>query len=81
MSRPALLLTLFAICAAPAAGAEPGMLPKGFAKLADVTVTVEPAKAKAGETVRVSLTVSPKNGGWTYPTTPKDPAQTSKNEV
>ncbi len=53
-------------------------LPKGFDKLADVELAVSPSKAKWGETVTVKLTVRTKNGGTTYPFSPK-PDQNSKN--
>ena len=56
-------------------------LPKGFDKLADVELSVVPAKAKWGETVTVRLTVRIKDGagGYTYPFFPKDAAQLSRN--
>jgi thiol:disulfide interchange protein len=77
MSRPAVLLALLTLCAAPAtAAAQPtsgGRLPASFAKHADVTVEVVPAKAKIGETVTVRLTVVPKNGYHTYPASPPNP--------
>lgn len=64
---------------APAIGVS--KLPPKFAKIADVTVDVSPAKAKWGETVTVKLTVSPKGDGYTYPAFPKDAMQDSKNTV
>ncbi len=38
-----------------------------FSDLATATLKVTPAKAKPGDTVKVELTITPKNGGWTYP--------------
>lgn len=76
MSRPAVLLAVLALCAAPAtAGAQPikSKLPASFAEFADVTVEVVPAKVKIGETVTVRLTVIPKNGYYTYPASPPNP--------
>jgi thiol:disulfide interchange protein DsbD len=85
MSRSALPLALFALFAISGpAGAQPlggGKLPAKFAKLADVDVTVSPAKAKPGETVMVRLTVSPKGGGYTYPAFPEDANQSSRNTI
>ncbi len=97
MPRPALLLPLLALCIAPATGpAQPpdltknpfdvlapaaSKLPGKVAKLVDVSVVVVPAKAKVNETVTVRLTVAPKNGGYTYPVSPKDAAQPSKNAM
>lgn len=88
MPRALLLLTLLAFAAGPA-GAQPGpknpfggdgpKLPKSFVQRAEVGVEVVPATAKAGETVLVRVTVTPKNGAWTYTAFPKDPNQTSRN--
>jgi thiol:disulfide interchange protein DsbD len=54
-----------------------------FAKLAEVDVTVTPAKAKWGETVTVTLTVSPKPEAhaWTYPVFPTEPGQLAANRI
>jgi thiol:disulfide interchange protein DsbD len=67
---------------APAAGGE-SKLPRQFAKLADVSVTVTPEKAKWGETVVVKLTISPKPEAhaWTYPVFPKEPGQLATNLI
>jgi thiol:disulfide interchange protein len=97
MPRPAILLALLALCAAPAISrAQPlelvpkdpvaappagSKLPPKFAALADVTVVVDPPTAKAGETVKVRLTMTPKNGGTTYPAFPSDATQDSKNSI
>src|SRR5688500_17505257 len=100
MPRPALLLALLALCAAPATTfAQPlelvrkdpfgaavvpaagSKLPPKFAALADVTVVVDPPTAKAGETVKVRLTMTPKHGGTTYPAFPSDATQDSKNSI
>ncbi|QJW95672.1 protein-disulfide reductase DsbD family protein [Frigoriglobus tundricola] len=96
MSRSALVLVAFALCGLSApVSAQPlgdpfpkdgfappaGKLPAKFAKLADVSVSVTPAKVKAGETVTVRLTVAPKAGGYTYPAAPEDAKQTSRNEI
>jgi thiol:disulfide interchange protein DsbD len=87
MTRSALPLALFAFCLASSPAfaqfGDPGerKLPKSFAKYADVRVEVVPEKAKAGETVVVKLTVTPKAGAHTYPAFPKDPTQRSKNEI
>lgn len=40
--------------------------PKTFAEAADVSVKIEPTKAKPGDTVVYSLTVAPKGDAWTY---------------
>ncbi|MBN9118625.1 MAG: thioredoxin family protein [Planctomycetes bacterium] len=94
MARPIFLPALLALCAAPALApaqplelvpknpiGAPSKLPKGFARLADVTVDVVPAKAKWGETVVVKLTITPKADGYTYPAFPKDAKQDSRNTV
>ena len=52
-----------------------GRLLAKFARIADVTVDVKPAKAKWGETVEVKLTVTPKGEGFTYPAFPEDGTQ------
>jgi thiol:disulfide interchange protein DsbD len=78
MSRPSLLLAILALCAAPALGAEPAVapkLPKAFTERADVSVIVEPATARAGETVAVRLTVTPKSGAYTYTAFPPENAK------
>ena len=93
MPRTALSLSaaLLALCAfAAGATAQPSgepfpkapsfKLPKGFDQIADVTVEVTPAKAKAGEAVTVRLRVVPKPGGWTYPAFPINPTQ-PKNDI
>jgi thiol:disulfide interchange protein len=41
-------------------------LPKRFEEVAEITTKVEPAKAKPGDSVTVSFTVTPKDGAWTY---------------
>ncbi|MBX3400869.1 MAG: hypothetical protein KF873_19220 [Gemmataceae bacterium] len=61
MLSRSLLVLLFA--ALPAFAQK---LPKRFEEVADITTKVEPAKAKPGDTVTVSMTVSPKEGAWTY---------------
>lgn len=38
-----------------------------FADVAEVTTKIEPAKAKPGDTITFSLTISPKPDCWTYP--------------
>jgi thiol:disulfide interchange protein len=85
MSRPTLLFALLALCAAPAtAPAQPvgsPKLPGKVANLIEVRVEVDPAKAKANETVTVRLTASPKNGGYTYPVKPKDATQPGRNAM
>jgi thiol:disulfide interchange protein len=88
MSRSALLLVLFVLCATsaqviadPAITPSDRKLPASFAKYADVKVEVVPATAKPGETVIVKLTVTPKAGARTYPAFPKDPTQASKNNI
>jgi thiol:disulfide interchange protein DsbD len=78
--RPALVAVL--LLAAPAAAQlsfEPdlgklrpaGRRPTSFAEVGTVTARFEPARAKRGEVVQLKVTVSPKPGGWTYPTAPK----------
>ena len=91
MPRSALPLAIFVLCAVTApAGAQFGdepfaraesKLPKEFAKRADVTVQVVPAKVKWGETVAVKVTVSPKSHAWTYPAFPTDPKQLARNTL
>lgn len=98
MPRSALLLAITALCAFTAsaraqfddpfaqdlgAPAATGRLPKGFAKLATVSVEVTPAKAKWGETVTVKLTVAPKPAAhsWTYPAFPADRDQLARNTI
>ncbi|HEY2783345.1 MAG TPA: cytochrome c biogenesis protein CcdA [Fimbriiglobus sp.] len=48
-----------------------GPKPKNFSETATLTVKVTPEKAKPGQPVNVSLTVSPKPFFWTYPAFPK----------
>ncbi|HET6573993.1 MAG TPA: cytochrome c biogenesis protein CcdA, partial [Fimbriiglobus sp.] len=84
-----LLLALgLALLAGPAAGQEsdlPFKLPgagssaRSFDDIADSGVTVEPAKARPGQTVTVKLTVAPKPGAWTYPVNPPGD-QLSRND-
>jgi thiol:disulfide interchange protein DsbD len=72
----------------PAVGQDPSLefkLPtvatraNSFDDIADYGVTVEPAKAKPGQTVTVKLTVAPKPGAWTYPVNPPGD-QLSRND-
>lgn len=87
-----LALAVLALCVAPA-GAQaqfPGdnpppkagkKRPRTVHDIADVTFEVVPPKAKRGETVTAQLTIVPKKGAYTYPFFPKDPAQSSKNDL
>jgi thiol:disulfide interchange protein len=52
-----------------------------FDDLGAVSLKVEPAKAKRGETVTVKLTLTPTAAGRTYPFNPKDPNQLSRNKL
>ncbi len=84
MPRSALPLAFLTLCAlsAPLAAQPPaGRLHPKFTKLADVDVTVTPAKAKWGETVTVKITITPKDAGYTYPALPKDATQDAKNKI
>jgi thiol:disulfide interchange protein DsbD len=94
MSRLLFLLPVLALCATPASGQPIGKNPfakdaggdapklsKGFTDRAEVSVEVVPAKAKAGETVTVRLTVTPRNGAWTYTAFPKDSNQIARNTM
>ena len=73
----------FGEVAVPKGSAPVHKLPRAFARLADVTVEVVPAKAKWGETVNVKLTLVPKPAAkaYTYPAFPADPTQLSTNTV
>lgn len=67
------LFTLLAVClAAPPLKLQDlgGRLggDRSFPDVADVTTEIVPAKAKPGDPVTFKLTVSPKAGGYTYPT-------------
>jgi thiol:disulfide interchange protein len=57
-------LIVFLLLATPVA-AQPA---RSFEDVADVTTRFEPAQAKPGEVVTFHLTVLPKPGCWTYPT-------------
>ena len=95
MTRPALALAalLVAVAAAPAQppGDFGGLAGNPLAKaggratkatdLADFSLTVEPKAARRGETVTVKLGITPKPGGHTYPFSPADPGQDSKNRL
>lgn len=88
MPRALLPFAFLALAVGPA-GAQPGpknpfggdgpKLPKSFTQRAEVGVEVVPATAKAGETVRVRVTVTPKNGAWTYTAFPTNPDQDARN--
>ncbi len=87
MPRPSLVASAVLLFVAAAAPAQPGgpsagtssvnKLPKSFAALADVSVSVTPFKVRRGETVTISLTVRFKDGAiaYTYPFFPADPQQ------
>ncbi len=53
---------------------------KAFKDVATIAVVVEPAKAVAGQLVKVKLTVTPNAGNWTYPFNPKE-GQFSRNDL
>jgi len=50
-----------------------------FFEFADVSFELDKLKVKRGETVTAKLTITPKNGAWTYPFRPADPTQPSTN--
>jgi thiol:disulfide interchange protein len=57
-------IALVLLLAAPALAQKS---PRTFADVADVTAKIEPAKAKPGDKVKFTLTISPKPDCWTYP--------------
>jgi thiol:disulfide interchange protein len=88
MRTPLAALTL-ALLAGPAVGQPPelpftlpgaGSMYHSFEDVAEVTTSIEPAKAKPGQTVTFRLTIAPKPGCDTYPANaPKH--QNSKNII
>ncbi len=86
---PAALIVALAALAGPAA-AQPSELmrlpgasaskAKSFADAAEVTASIEPARAKPGQTVTFKLTVAPKQGFDTYPTTGPE-SQVGRNVI
>lgn len=90
MSRSALLLALLVLGlvsastpAEPLPAGSKGKLSAKFTKIGSVDVTVSPTQAKWGETVTVTIKVTPKPEAhsWTYPANPKDPKQLAKNVI
>jgi thiol:disulfide interchange protein DsbD len=77
----ALPLSLSALLAVALSAGPAAAQPEKFTDLADAKLEVIPPQAKRGETVTVRLTITPKNGGWTYPFNPRDKEQASKNEL
>ncbi|MGL6074067.1 MAG: protein-disulfide reductase DsbD family protein [Fimbriiglobus sp.] len=43
---------------------------RGFTDLAEVTVSLSPTQGKPGDKILMKFTISPKNGGYTYPFNP-----------
>ena len=85
MLRLSLPVVAFALFAGSLAAQEPIRLSpsggeKSFADVGSVDVKVVPAQAKPGQLVMVRLTVTPKNGAWTYPANPPE-GQFALNEI
>src|SRR5690349_1935890 len=86
--RTLLLALTLALLAAPAAAQPPGLpftLPganeaKSFEDVAEVAASIEPTKAKRGQTVTFKLTITPKPGCDTYPANPPE-HQDSRNII
>jgi thiol:disulfide interchange protein len=60
---------------------ELGLTSKKLASLIDFKVTVEPAKAKPGEIVRLTIAGNLKSGYHTYPLTQRAPDQTTISKI
>jgi len=79
-----LSLLLLAITLSPAGAQfdDDGTAPINAKKSSDVgsvSASIEPRVVRRGEEVTLKITVTPKKGAWTYPASPQDPKQSSKN--
>src|SRR5688572_30965692 len=93
LSLPALALLTLALVAAPSPAQKGGLdnpfdttlkAPsnvKPIGEYADAKLEVVPSQAKPKETVLVRLTITPKNGGHTYPFFQIAPGQAAKNDL
>ncbi|MFO0799830.1 MAG: thioredoxin family protein [Gemmataceae bacterium] len=65
---------------APPAAAAPKKRANKFFEFADVSFELDKLKVKRGETVTAKLVITPKATAWTYPFSPSDATQASKND-